>query len=96
MILVTTLPARRCTDPAVPSNGGSVPGEDQAAPGDDPDGQTQPAESRKQPPSDGIIISLSHCQLHVAGTSQTLLLCFPGVHPLPYRLTPLLSVDAIL
>lgn len=73
VIPVTTLPARECANPAVPSNGGSVPREDVAAPGHDPDGQTQPAEPWKQPPSDHltiIIISLSHCQLHVAGTYE--------------------------
>lgn len=68
-----TSSAREWANPAVPSNGWSVPREDAVAPGDDPDGQTQPAEPRKQAPSDHltiIIISLSHCQLHVAGTSE--------------------------
>lgn len=95
IIVVTTLPARECANPAVPSNGGSLPREDMAAPGDDPNGQTQPAESQKQPPSDHltiIIISLSHCQLHVAGTSEisyySALLGFT-------RLSPVRSVDAI-
>lgn len=45
IILVTTLPARVCANPAVPSNGGSVPSEDVAAPGDDPDCQSEPAEA---------------------------------------------------
>lgn len=42
--LITSLPARECVNPAVPSNGGSMPREHAAAPGDNPAGQTRPAE----------------------------------------------------
>lgn len=97
IILVTTLHAGE-GNPAVPSNGGSMPREDVAAPADDPDGQTQPAEPWKQPPSDHltiIIISLSHCQLHVAGTSERSYYSALLGFTLSNHLSPIRSVDAI-
>lgn len=68
--------------------------EEVAAPGDNPRGQTPPAEPRKQAPSDHlmiIIISLSHCQLHVAGVSERGY--YSALPEFPYHLSPVQGVD---
>lgn len=68
--------------------------EEVAAPGDSPRGQTPPAEPRKQAPSDHlmiIIISLSHCQLHVAGVSERGY--YSALQEFPYHLFPVQGVD---